>query len=195
MFTKKKILKNPLKTKAFNEFKKFITTKGNLIDLAVAVIIGAALSAVVTSLVNDILMPFISAISGKSLSDLIWVANFKEPYLESGAVNPEAIIIRYGNFIQALINFVLIALIMFAVIKAYMSLRMANKNKFYGFSAEEYYKLRKDGKKRKEIKMIAIQNIEELEKKAKEKELEKEKNSVEGILKDIRNLLEKQNKN
>ncbi len=84
---------------------------------------------------------------------------------------------------------------MFAVIKAYMSLRMANKNKFYGFSAEEYYKLRKEVKKRKEIKMLAIQNIEELEKKAKEKELEKEKNSVEGILKDIRSLLEKQNKN
>lgn len=192
MNIKKRSLKNPFKSNTAKEFKKFITSKGNLIDLAVAVVIGAAFSAIVTSLVNDLLMPFISAAVGKSLSDLIWVANGVPAYLPSGAINPQAIIIKYGNFIQALINFLIIAVIMFSVVKAYMSIKNANKNKFYGFSVEEYYKLRKEGKTRKEIKKLSIENKERLEKEAELQKTEKEKNSVEGILKDIRTLLENQ---
>lgn len=192
MGSEKKILKNPLKTKTWGEFKKFISSRGNLIDLAVAVIVGAAFSAIVTSLVNDIFMPLITAAIGKSLNDLIWVANGVEPYYSDGTVNPTAIIIKYGNFIQAVINFIIIALIMFAVVKAYMSFRQANKNKFCGFSADEYFKLKKEGKSRKEIKALAIQNKERLLAQAEQEKLQKEKNSVEGILKDIRSLLEKQ---
>lgn len=202
MSLKEKKLKNPLKTKTWSEFKAFLTTRGNLIDLAVAVIIGTAFSAIVTSLVNDIFMPLITAAIGISLDKLVWVANagakaadghIIQQYLNGGTVaDPAAIVIRYGSFIQAIINFIIIAIIMFAVVKGYMSLRKANKNKFFGFSADEYMKLRREGKTRKQIKELALANQERLEAQAKLEKLEKERNSVEGILKDIRTLLEEQ---
>lgn len=86
------------------EFKEFIM-RGNVIDLAVAVIIGAAFTAIVNSLVADIIMPIIGAILGG--------INF------SGlAVTVGEAIITYGNFIQAIINFLLIALVLFLMIRA-----------------------------------------------------------------------------
>ena len=188
---KKVKIKNPVKSKLLQDFKAFIT-RGNLIDLAVAVIIGAAFSAIITSLVNDIIMPLISAAVGKSLSDLIWVANGVEPYLEGGEVNPTAIILRYGNFIQVVINFFIIAIILFFIVKAYMSLINSYKNKYCGYTAKEYLQFIKEGKKRKEIKLMALQRDEEKKAKEELEKAEKEKDSVENILKDIRKILENQ---
>lgn len=86
------------------EFKDFIT-RGNVLDLAVAVIIGGAFIAIVNSLVNDIIMPIIGAIlGGIDFSSL--------------AVSVGEATITYGNFIQAVINFLLIALILFLLIRA-----------------------------------------------------------------------------
>ncbi len=85
------------------EFKEFIS-RGNVIDLAVAVVIGGAFTAIVNSLVNDIIMPVIGVIiGGMSFEKLSVVVGTAE--------------IKYGMFIQAVINFLLIALVIFCVIK------------------------------------------------------------------------------
>jgi len=92
-----------------DEFKAFIN-RGNVLDLAVAVIIGAAFGAVVTSFVNDILMQIIAAIFGKpDFSGLTFT-------LGSG-------VIKYGSFLNAVITFFLVALSVFFVIKAYNGMR------------------------------------------------------------------------
>ena len=110
----------------FDEFKEFIS-RGSVIDLAVGVIIGSAFTAIVTSLVNDIVMPVIGLILGgidfKSLKFVIAKA--------SGAT-PEAAI-HYGMFIQSVLNFVLIALVIFSIIKAINSLKRTKQQE----SAEE----------------------------------------------------------
>lgn len=196
--SKKLKVKNPLKSSLVKEFKDFIN-KGNVIDLAVAVIIGAAFSAIVTGLVNYIIMPLIGAAVGKGLDQLVWVVNESDmiaahgnAYSTAALEDDAAVIVKYGAFIQTIIDFFIIAVIMFFVVKGYMSLKTTNKNKYYGFTFEEYSKLKNEGLKRKDIKALAAQNAEELAKKAKAAEEEKARNSVEGILKDIRTLLEKQ---
>ncbi|RXY96639.1 large conductance mechanosensitive channel protein MscL [Malacoplasma penetrans] len=185
-------IKNPLKGQSWKEFKKLVSSRGNLIDLAVALIIGTAFTAIVTSLVNDIIMPLIGAAAGKSLSELVWYLdiNNQPHFLPNGDINPQAIIIKYGNFLQVIINFFIIALTMFSVVKAYLSIRKSYKNKFYGFTYEEYFAFIKEGKKRKEIKLLAIERDLKLKEKEEKEKAEKEKNSVESILKDIRTIME-----
>lgn len=93
------------------EFKKFIT-RGNVIDLAVGVIIGGAFGKIVTSLVNDLIMPLIGLILGK--------VNFKELKVVIAPATetvPESAF-RYGAFIQSVIDFLIIALCIFFMIKA-----------------------------------------------------------------------------
>lgn len=87
----------------WNEFKQFIS-RGNVLDLAVAVVMGTAFSAIVNSLVNDIIMPIVGVILGG--------LDFTGLAIQ---VNDAAIL--YGNFIQAIINFVIIAGAMFFVVK------------------------------------------------------------------------------
>jgi len=90
--------------KFLNEFKAF-AMKGNVLDLAVAVIIGTAFGAIVKSLVDDIVMPLIAAIFGtRDFTGVIFMLNGTE--------------IRIGAFIQAVVNFFLIALVVFIAIKA-----------------------------------------------------------------------------
>jgi large conductance mechanosensitive channel len=91
------------------EFKEF-AVKGNVIDLAVAVVLGAAFGAVVTALTESFIMPLVSVITGKG-----GVENLS--YAVGETVFP------YGLFLQALINFVLVALVLFMVIKAMNSLK------------------------------------------------------------------------
>jgi len=99
------------------EFKKFIL-KGNIIDMAVGVIIGGAFSKIVTSLVNDILMPALGAITGgASFNTLKYVIH---PAVVDGAgneVSAEAAIL-YGSFIQNIIDFLIIGFCMFFMVKA-----------------------------------------------------------------------------
>ncbi len=95
--------------KAFiKEFKEFIS-KGNVMDMAVGVIIGGAFTAIVTSLVDDIIMPLISILTGGFDFSNLSIA------LGSGE---GAATLNYGAFITAIINFLLIALVIFAIIKA-----------------------------------------------------------------------------
>ena len=87
----------------FKEFKEFIS-KGNVLDLAIAVVMGAAFSAIVNSLVNDIIMPLFGIIFGKSFSSLYWDLNGS--------------LIMYGAFIQAIVDFLVISLCIFLFMKA-----------------------------------------------------------------------------
>lgn len=86
------------------EFKAFIA-RGNVMDMAVGVIIGGAFSAITTSLINDIIMPILGIFTSSiSFAELSFTVN--------GAV------IAYGNFIQAILNFIIMALVVFCMIKA-----------------------------------------------------------------------------
>ena len=85
------------------EFREFIS-RGNVIDLAVAVIIGTAFTAIVKSLVDDIIMPLVGIVLGG--------VNFTTLTVQVGQAT-----IAYGNFIQAVFNFVLIALVIFLIVR------------------------------------------------------------------------------
>lgn len=101
----------------WKEFKKFIL-KGNIFDMAVGVIIGGAFGKIVTSLVNDILMPFIGIfVGGIDFTTLRYVIS---PAVldETGAVIEEEAAICYGNFIQQTVDFLIIALCIFFMLKA-----------------------------------------------------------------------------
>lgn len=94
------------------EFKAFIM-KGNILDLAVAVIIGAAFKAIVSSLVADVIMPPIGVfLGGVDFSDLAMV-------LVAASEGADAVVISYGKFIQTIIDFLIIAFVIFLVIKGY----------------------------------------------------------------------------
>ena len=88
----------------FKEFREFIL-RGNVVDLAVAVIIGGAFGAIVTSLTNDIIMPLIGVLLGG--------IDFSGLTVQIGEAT-----VAYGNFIQAVINFLIIGLVLFFVVKA-----------------------------------------------------------------------------
>ena len=95
--------------KFIKEFKAF-AMKGNVIDMAVGVIIGGAFGKIVTSLVNDIIMPAISMITGKiNIADMAVTVGAK--------ADGTAIALKYGLFLQNIIDFLIIALSMFFVIK------------------------------------------------------------------------------
>jgi large conductance mechanosensitive channel len=86
------------------EFKTFIT-RGNAVELAIGVVIGAAFQKIVDSIVNDIIMPPIGYLIGK--------VDFKELKLHLG----ESVTINYGNFIQILIQFIIVAFCIFMIVK------------------------------------------------------------------------------
>jgi large conductance mechanosensitive channel len=108
--------------KIVQEFKEF-AMRGNVIDLAVGVIIGAAFGKVVGSLVNDIIMPPIGVLVGgmdfKSLAVTISDA-VTDP--ATGKVAKEAVTIKYGNFIQTLVDFTIVAFAIFMMVKGVMKL-------------------------------------------------------------------------
>ena len=92
--------------KFVEEFKAFIA-KGNVVDMAVAVIIGGAFSKIVTSLVNDIIMPVIGLIVGKmNVAEMKWVIT---PAVvdEAGVETAAEVALKYGNFLQTIIDFLI----------------------------------------------------------------------------------------
>ncbi|PWJ60137.1 large conductance mechanosensitive channel [Dyadobacter jejuensis] len=102
------------------EFKTFIA-KGNVLDLAVGVVIGAAFGKITTSLVEDILNPILGlVIGGADLTNLKYV--LKEAVGETPEVS-----INYGNFIQTIIQFLLVAWVIFLVVKGANKMRLTEK--------------------------------------------------------------------
>ena len=98
------------------EFKKF-ALKGNVVDLAIGVIIGAAFSKIVDSLVSDIIMPFIGAIGSVDFSNYFIGLNSAVTSPILSEAKKQGAVLAYGNFITAGINFLIIALVLFMVVK------------------------------------------------------------------------------
>ena len=123
--------------KFFKEFKEF-AAKGNVLDLAIAVVIGAAFSAIVTSLVNDIIMPLVGA---------IFKGNF-----ETFTVTLNDSVIYYGKFIQSVVDFLIVAFCIFLFVK------IINKFKRKEEKKEE---------KKEEESVVLLKEIRDLLKKQK----------------------------
>jgi large conductance mechanosensitive channel len=101
----------------FAEFKKFIM-RGNVLDLAIGVIIGAAFGKIVTSLVNDVLMPVIGLAAGKmDFSNLFISLNGQHYDTLADAKKAAAPTIAYGLFINTVIEFVIVAIVIFVIVK------------------------------------------------------------------------------
>jgi len=92
-----------------NDFKAFLQ-RGNVVELAVAVVVGGAFGKIVTSLVDDMVMPIVGVILGG--------VSFKDLALKVGAST-----IKYGNFIQSAFDFFIIALVVFVLVRGYEKLR------------------------------------------------------------------------
>lgn len=144
----------------FAEFKKFIS-RGNVVDLAVGVIIGGAFSAIVTALTNQILMPLINwflavVTGGKGMEGAVTMLR---PYEVDGVVDmSQSIYIDWGAFIAAIINFLLIALVLFLIVKAINKVNEGvkkEKERFAPLTREEINALRQQGKSFAEIETIA----------------------------------------
>ena len=99
-----------------DEFKTFIS-RGNVIDLAVGVVVGGAFTAIVTALVNDIIMPLISMLTGGvDFSSWKWV--LKEAVMEGSKVVTPEVAVNYGNLIAVILDFIIIAFAVFCMVKA-----------------------------------------------------------------------------
>lgn len=112
--------------KFFSEFKKF-ALKGNVMDMAVGVIIGGAFSAIVTALTTSFINPLINSIGGAEVAGAI-----KLPWVDYSGLDSEAaaeLSLNYGAFITAIINFLIIAIILFLMIKAMNKLMSIGKKK------------------------------------------------------------------
>ena len=104
--------------KLAKEFKDFIM-RGNVLDLAVGVIMATAFGAITTSLINDLLMPFIAWLFGAQDMSALNVTIRPEVLNEAGEVTQEAIVLGIGTFVGAIVNFLLISLVIFAIVKSF----------------------------------------------------------------------------
>jgi len=101
------------------EFKEF-AVKGNIVDMAVGIVIGAAFTSIVTSLVGDIIMPVVGYLTGG--------ADFSALALNLGAgADGEPVLVKYGLFINALISFVIVSFVLFMIIKSINKLKKAEE--------------------------------------------------------------------
>ena len=104
------------------EFKTFIS-RGNVVDMAVGVIIGSAFTKIVNSLVNDVIMPMLGVITGGvNFADLKYV-------ITPGTEEVVEVAVKYGQFIQNIIDFLLIAIVVFVMVKMINKMRDAAKKK------------------------------------------------------------------
>jgi large conductance mechanosensitive channel len=104
------------------EFQEFIS-RGNVMDLAVGVIIGAAFSKIVDSLVSDIIMPFIGALGGVDFSNYFIGLSSAVNATNLADARKQGAVFAYGNFITVLLNFIILAFIIFLMVKAVNNLR------------------------------------------------------------------------
>ncbi|MEG1555486.1 MAG: large-conductance mechanosensitive channel protein MscL [Bacteroidales bacterium] len=112
--------------KFFKEFKEF-AMRGNVMDMAVGIILGGAFGKIVTSLVSDIVMPAVGIlIGGVNFTDLKIV--LKSAYLDTTGKEIPAVTINYGNFIEILIDFVIVAFAIFIAIRAINKLSFLRKH-------------------------------------------------------------------
>lgn len=112
----------------FEEFKEFVS-RGNVLDMAVGVVIGGAFGKIVSSVVNDIIMPPIGLLlGGVDFTDLKVVLQ-SEQVNELGEVIQPLVTLNYGSFIQTVVDFLIIALAIFTMIKGINKLKRAEEEK------------------------------------------------------------------
>ena len=122
--------------KFFNDFKEFIT-KGNVLNMAVGVIIGAAFKDIVTSLTNDLISPILGIFGGVDFSDLKLVIGTKEVVDAAGVTTIVENTLNYGAFITAIINFLIMAFIIFMLVKGVTAVEKLSIQAFKKKQAEE----------------------------------------------------------
>lgn len=110
-----------------SEFKAF-AMKGNLVDIAVAFVMGGAFGKVVTSFTEGIVAPLIGLLGGKDLSKNMWVLKDGSPEVKDATgkiITPaiEAVAVKYGAFLTSVIDFIIVAFVMFLIIKAINKLK------------------------------------------------------------------------
>lgn len=108
--------------KFIEEFKAFIM-RGNVVDMAVGVIIATAFGKITTSLINDVFMPFISYLTGSRDMTALNLVVRPEVINEAGEVTQAAITIGFGTFLATIIDFILIAFVVFLIVKSFNKAR------------------------------------------------------------------------
>lgn len=113
--------------KFLQDFKEF-AMKGNIIDMAVGVIVGGAFGKIVSSLVNDIIMPLVSLITGgDGYKNLKYVITEARPATADGVAAVEEVAVNYGLFIQNIVDFLIIALSIFVALRVVMKFMKKEK--------------------------------------------------------------------
>lgn len=181
--------------KFFSDFKKFIS-RGNVVDMAVGVIVASAFTAIVTALTNGIIMPFINwllALGGAGLDSAYTF--LKVAYLEDGVTIDlsNSIYIDWGTFITAIINFILIAFVLFTVLRIMMNAQGFWKKELKAYPTKAEKKvLKEQGVNMKDRKAV-IAATQELREKNKPAPVPP-KPTQEELLTEILTELKKQNK-
>ena len=147
--------------KFIEEFKTFIA-RGNVFDMAVGVVIGGAFGKITTSLVNDLLLPFIGWICGSRDMGAMNVLVRPAELNEAGEVVKEAISLNFGTFIGTIIDFLLIALVVFLLVKAFNKAAEKAKKKEEEEKKEEEAAMEEDPKPTTEDLLAEI--LEQLKK-------------------------------
>ena len=129
--------------KFFKEFKTFIT-RGNVLDMAVGIIVGGAFAAIITALVNNILTPLINWIPGADNTGALQVVLRDAITDDAGNVITEALIIDFGAVISAIISFLVTAFVLFLIIKTVNHVREKSEK-----LVEEYKKKQKEDEKQR----------------------------------------------
>lgn len=104
------------------EFKDF-AMKGNVVDLAIGVIIGAAFGKIIDSLVNDLIMPIVGAVGGADFSNYFFGLSHAVSATNLADAKKQGPVFAYGNFTTVLVNFLIIAFVLFLVVKGINSLK------------------------------------------------------------------------
>ena len=110
------------------EFREF-AMKGNVVDLAVGIIIGAAFSAIVTSLVGDIIMPLIGSLGGLDFSNYFLGLSKNVTATNLVDAKKQGAVLAYGNFLTLTLNFIIVAFVLFMVIRAMNTLKRKEETK------------------------------------------------------------------
>ena len=194
--------------KILQEFKKFIT-KGNVVDLAVGMIVGSAFTAIVTALVNNIFKPLINAIPMQGVEGLITMlvprdANGVKVAMDSALIDlSQSVYIDWGAFIMAIVNFLLTAVVLFSLVKIINRFRegmggIKNRAELIASLTDAEKATCKNAvlPTKKELKaIVAAREAHKAEEEAKAAEeaakAEAEKETMEDILRDIRDSLKK----
>ena len=146
--------------KLAEEFKAFIM-RGNVLDMAVGVIIATAFGAITTTLVQKVLMPLIGCIFGGIDLDKLNIV-LKEAVMNGEEVVKEAVVMEIGTFITAIINFIIVALIVFLIVKAFNKARAVAEAKK---KAEEEPEPEEEEEPKPTTEELLQQILEELQKK------------------------------